>query len=166
MFIIAISPPNLSPRTTTAINHHPRHYLPPPPSLSSATTPITSTSTNHLASPDSSLPLPKVVDEADDDRSGTCIQLSKLRRLCGVIIMSGLGQLFCSGVDLTSGKDVFKGDVKEVGTDPIAQMERCYVGFSFVHHVDFVLETLEFVLIESSMAQYVLDLFKRSRRCQ
>ncbi|MFS7972004.1 hypothetical protein Hanom_Chr09g00839491 [Helianthus anomalus] len=59
--------------------HHPRHYLPPPPSSSSATTPITSTSTNHLASPDSSLPLPKVVDEADDGRSGACIQLSKLR---------------------------------------------------------------------------------------
>ncbi|MFS7937698.1 hypothetical protein Hanom_Chr05g00430761 [Helianthus anomalus] len=59
-------------------NYHRRHYPPRPPSSSSATTPITSTSTNHLASPDSSLPLPKVVDEADDDRSGACIQLSKL----------------------------------------------------------------------------------------
>ncbi|MFS7967871.1 hypothetical protein Hanom_Chr09g00790831 [Helianthus anomalus] len=75
------SPPNLSPTTTTAINHQPRHYLPPPPSSSSATTPITST--NHLASLDSSLPLPKVVDEADDNKSGACIQLSKLRRLYG-----------------------------------------------------------------------------------
>ncbi|MFS8010112.1 hypothetical protein Hanom_Chr14g01293171 [Helianthus anomalus] len=80
------SPPNLSLTTTSAINHHPRHYLPRhPSSSSSATTPITSTSTstNHLASPDSSLPLPKVIDEANDDRSGACIQLSKLQRLCG-----------------------------------------------------------------------------------
>ncbi|MFS8021273.1 hypothetical protein Hanom_Chr16g01425491 [Helianthus anomalus] len=77
MFNIAdnTSPANLSPTTTTAINHHPCHYLPPLPSSSSATTPITSTSTNHRASPDSSLPLPKVIDEVDDDRSGACIQL-------------------------------------------------------------------------------------------
>ncbi|MFS7978682.1 hypothetical protein Hanom_Chr10g00918341 [Helianthus anomalus] len=64
MFIIAdnTSPPNLSPTTTAAINHHPCHYLPRPLSSSSATTPITSTSTNHLPSSDSSLPLPKVID--------------------------------------------------------------------------------------------------------
>ncbi|KAJ9559364.1 hypothetical protein OSB04_013978 [Centaurea solstitialis] len=43
----------------------------------------------------------------------------------GVIILSGSGRSFCSGVDLTSAEDVFKGDVKDVETDPVAQMERC-----------------------------------------
>ncbi|KAJ0612053.1 putative enoyl-CoA hydratase/isomerase, ClpP/crotonase-like domain superfamily [Helianthus annuus] len=28
-------------------------------------------------------------------------------------------------MDLTSAEDVFKGDVKDVETDPVAQMERC-----------------------------------------
>lgn len=43
----------------------------------------------------------------------------------GVIILSGSGRSFCSGVDLTSAEDVFKGDVKDVESDPVAQMERC-----------------------------------------
>ncbi|PWA85923.1 putative enoyl-CoA hydratase 1, peroxisomal [Artemisia annua] len=43
----------------------------------------------------------------------------------GVIILSGSGRAFCSGVDLTSAEDVFKGDVKDVESDPVAQMERC-----------------------------------------
>ncbi|KAK1425951.1 hypothetical protein QVD17_14618 [Tagetes erecta] len=42
-----------------------------------------------------------------------------------VIILSGEGSSFCSGVDLTSAEDVFKGDVKDVESDPVAQMERC-----------------------------------------
>ncbi|KAM7463155.1 hypothetical protein LguiA_031276 [Lonicera macranthoides] len=41
------------------------------------------------------------------------------------VILSGSGRAFCSGVDLTSAEDVFKGDVKDVETDPVAQMERC-----------------------------------------
>ncbi|XP_021774285.1 probable enoyl-CoA hydratase 1, peroxisomal [Chenopodium quinoa] len=42
-----------------------------------------------------------------------------------VIILSGSGRAFCSGVDLTAAEDVFKGDVKDVEGDPVAQMERC-----------------------------------------
>lgn len=41
------------------------------------------------------------------------------------IILSGSGRAFCSGVDLTAAEDVFKGDVKDVETDPVVQMERC-----------------------------------------
>ncbi|XP_030528138.1 probable enoyl-CoA hydratase 1, peroxisomal [Rhodamnia argentea] len=41
------------------------------------------------------------------------------------IVLSGSGRAFCSGVDLTAAEDVFKGDVKDVETDPVAQMERC-----------------------------------------
>ncbi|KAK4801281.1 hypothetical protein SAY86_021768 [Trapa natans] len=41
------------------------------------------------------------------------------------IILSGSGRAFCSGVDLTAAEDVFKGDVKDVETDPVAQMELC-----------------------------------------
>lgn len=42
-----------------------------------------------------------------------------------VIILSGTGRSFCSGVDLTAAEDVFKGDVKDLESDPVAQMERC-----------------------------------------
>ncbi|XP_047310780.1 probable enoyl-CoA hydratase 1, peroxisomal [Impatiens glandulifera] len=42
-----------------------------------------------------------------------------------VIIFSGAGRAFCSGVDLTAAEDVFKGDVADVDSDPVAQMERC-----------------------------------------
>ncbi|KAL8153629.1 hypothetical protein V2J09_011389 [Rumex salicifolius] len=42
-----------------------------------------------------------------------------------VIVLSGSGRAFCSGVDLTAAEDVFKADVKDVETDPVAQMERC-----------------------------------------
>ncbi|KAL2921123.1 putative enoyl-CoA hydratase 1 peroxisomal [Bienertia sinuspersici] len=42
-----------------------------------------------------------------------------------VIIFSGSGRAFCSGVDLTAAEDVFKGDVKDIEADPVAQIERC-----------------------------------------
>ncbi|XP_042050708.1 probable enoyl-CoA hydratase 1, peroxisomal [Salvia splendens] len=42
-----------------------------------------------------------------------------------VIILSGSGRAFCSGVDLTAAEDVFKGDVKDVDVDPVVQMELC-----------------------------------------
>ncbi|KAL6503685.1 hypothetical protein OROGR_025608 [Orobanche gracilis] len=42
-----------------------------------------------------------------------------------VIILSGSGRAFCSGVDLTAAEDVFKGDVKDVESDPVVQMEKC-----------------------------------------
>lgn len=42
-----------------------------------------------------------------------------------VIILSGSGRAFCSGVDLTAAEDVFKGDVKDPETDPVVQMELC-----------------------------------------
>ncbi|KAL0376347.1 UNVERIFIED_CONTAM: putative enoyl-CoA hydratase 1, peroxisomal [Sesamum calycinum] len=51
-----------------------------------------------------------------------------------VIILSGSGRAFCSGVDLTAAEDVFKGDVKNVETDPVAQMERC-VGADLVFSI-------------------------------
>lgn len=42
-----------------------------------------------------------------------------------VIILSGSGRAFCSGVDLTAAEDVFKGDVKDIESDTVAQMELC-----------------------------------------
>ncbi|XP_073053646.1 probable enoyl-CoA hydratase 1, peroxisomal [Primulina eburnea] len=42
-----------------------------------------------------------------------------------IIILSGTGRAFCSGVDLTSAEDVFKGDFKDMETDPVYQIERC-----------------------------------------
>ncbi|OMO58488.1 Crotonase superfamily [Corchorus olitorius] len=42
-----------------------------------------------------------------------------------VIILSGSGRAFCSGVDLTAAEQVFKGDVKDPEADPVFQMEHC-----------------------------------------
>jgi enoyl-CoA hydratase/carnithine racemase len=41
------------------------------------------------------------------------------------VVLAGRGRAFCSGVDLTAAEEVFKGDVKDVTTDPVAQMELC-----------------------------------------
>ncbi|EER94969.1 hypothetical protein BDA96_01G418600 [Sorghum bicolor] len=41
------------------------------------------------------------------------------------VVLAGRGRAFCSGVDLTAAEEVFKGDVKDVATDPVAQMELC-----------------------------------------
>ncbi|XP_015062373.1 probable enoyl-CoA hydratase 1, peroxisomal isoform X1 [Solanum pennellii] len=42
-----------------------------------------------------------------------------------VIILTGSGRSFCSGIDLTAAEDVFKGDFRDMETDPVFQMERC-----------------------------------------
>ncbi|KAJ3676063.1 hypothetical protein LUZ60_003475 [Juncus effusus] len=43
-----------------------------------------------------------------------------------VLILTGAGdRSFCSGVDLTSAEEVFKGDVKDPLTDPVRQIEVC-----------------------------------------
>ncbi|PIA38050.1 hypothetical protein AQUCO_02900117v1 [Aquilegia coerulea] len=42
-----------------------------------------------------------------------------------VVILTGSGRAFSSGVDLTSAEDVFKGDVKNLDEDLVHQMELC-----------------------------------------
>lgn len=42
-----------------------------------------------------------------------------------VIILTGSGRAFTSGIDLTSAEDVFKGDVKNMEIDLVYQMEKC-----------------------------------------
>ncbi|KAF5737066.1 enoyl-CoA hydratase mitochondrial-like [Tripterygium wilfordii] len=42
-----------------------------------------------------------------------------------VIILSGSGRAFCSGVDLTAAEGVFKGNVKDEEINVVIQMERC-----------------------------------------
>ncbi|KAK1279733.1 hypothetical protein QJS04_geneDACA004601 [Acorus gramineus] len=43
----------------------------------------------------------------------------------GVIVLTGRGRSFCSGVDLTAAEEVFKGDVRSDEANPVALMERC-----------------------------------------
>ncbi|CAA7398599.1 unnamed protein product [Spirodela intermedia] len=43
----------------------------------------------------------------------------------GAVVLSGAGRSFCAGVDLTAAEAVFKGDVKDLLTDPVHQMELC-----------------------------------------
>ncbi|WOL00281.1 putative enoyl-CoA hydratase 1, peroxisomal [Canna indica] len=43
----------------------------------------------------------------------------------GVVVITGRGRAFCSGVDLTAAEEVFKGDVKDEEANPVAKMERC-----------------------------------------
>ncbi|URE35775.1 Enoyl-CoA hydratase/isomerase family [Musa troglodytarum] len=43
----------------------------------------------------------------------------------GVVVITGRGRAFCSGVDFTAAEEVFKGDVKDIVADPVIQMERC-----------------------------------------
>ncbi|PPE02284.1 hypothetical protein GOBAR_DD00618 [Gossypium barbadense] len=42
-----------------------------------------------------------------------------------VIILSGSGRAFCSGLDLTAAEQVFKGGMKDKDYDPVFQMEQC-----------------------------------------
>ncbi|TYI41635.1 hypothetical protein ES332_A01G039600v1 [Gossypium tomentosum] len=42
-----------------------------------------------------------------------------------VIILSGSGRAFCSGLDLTAAEQVFKGGMKDKEYDPVFQMEQC-----------------------------------------
>lgn len=42
-----------------------------------------------------------------------------------VIILTGSGRSFCSGIDLTAAEDVFKGDFRDMEIDPVFQMEQC-----------------------------------------
>ncbi|KAH0436559.1 hypothetical protein IEQ34_026394 [Dendrobium chrysotoxum] len=43
----------------------------------------------------------------------------------GAVVIFGRGRAFCSGIDLTTAEDVFKGDVKDQESDLVVQMERC-----------------------------------------
>ncbi|GLT43942.1 hypothetical protein SLA2020_178640 [Shorea laevis] len=51
--------------------------------------------------------------------------LNSLTRALMKISLRRSGRAFCSGVDLTAAEDVFKGDVKDLESDTVAQMERC-----------------------------------------
>ncbi|KAG6541771.1 hypothetical protein Mapa_016783 [Marchantia paleacea] len=42
-----------------------------------------------------------------------------------VIILTGTGRGFCSGVDLSAAESVFQGDVKDESKDPVIQMGLC-----------------------------------------
>nr|CAD1843450.1 unnamed protein product [Ananas comosus var. bracteatus] len=41
------------------------------------------------------------------------------------VVLAGCGRAFCSGVDLTTDENTFKGDVKDPNADPVIAIAAC-----------------------------------------